>query len=100
MLAAQLGSARLVKAFNTMKFSTLASGGDPMKAWDDRLALFIAGDDSEAKMLVNGMVDDMGFAAIDTGSLANGGRSQQPGTHLFDAGLTGAQAREAMSAND
>jgi 8-hydroxy-5-deazaflavin:NADPH oxidoreductase len=100
MLAAHLRSARLVKAFNTLRFSTLASHGDPMKAWDYRLALFIAGDDPEAKRLVNGIVDDLGFAPIDTGSLPSGGRCQQPGTPLFDARLTGAQARKAVSAND
>ena len=31
------------------------------------------------------LIDDMGFDPIDTGSLADGGRRQQPGSHLFNA---------------
>jgi predicted dinucleotide-binding enzyme len=99
LLAAHLGTPRSVKAFNTMAYTTLASGGDRTKSLDDRLALFVAGDDAEAKKLAISIIDELGFAPIDTGGLAAGGRRQQPGSPLYNAGLTGAQARAALANN-
>jgi 8-hydroxy-5-deazaflavin:NADPH oxidoreductase len=43
----QLPSARLVKAFNTMYYEMLRTGG--RNSEDGRLVLFMAGDDSDAK---------------------------------------------------
>jgi predicted dinucleotide-binding enzyme len=97
LLAQQLPGARVVKAFNTMYFATLAEAGDPTKPNDERLALLLAGDDDEAKRLVSELVEALGFAAVDTGGLADGGRCQQPGSPIHNVELTGAQAREALS---
>src|SRR5437879_11785859 len=46
-VAKRLPGARLVKAFNTMGWNTLASGSRP--GYEDRLAVFIAGDDAAAQ---------------------------------------------------
>jgi hypothetical protein len=83
-----------------MAYTTLASGGDRTKSLDDRLALFVAGDDAEAKRLTISIIDELGFAPIDTGGLADGGRRQQPESPLYNAGLTGAQARAALINNE
>lgn len=68
----------MVKAFNTMQSATLASEGRPDAPEEDRLVLFIAGDDAAAKRTVVELISELGFAAIDTGTLAAGGRRQQP----------------------
>jgi predicted dinucleotide-binding enzyme len=47
--------------------------------------------------LVMELIDELDFAAIDTGSLADGVRRQQPGSTVYAADVTGAQAREAVS---
>ncbi len=96
LLARHLAGARVVKAFNTMTYMTLARSGDPAKASNDRLALFLAGDDVAAKQTVAGLIDELGFAGVDTGGLADGGRLQQPGSPVYGKDLSGAQARAAL----
>ena len=96
LLARHLPGARVVKAFNTMYYATLGEAGDPSKPEDDRLALFVAGDDQQAKQVAIGLIEQLGFAAMDTGSLADGGRRQHPGSPIYNTNLTGAQARAAL----
>ncbi len=69
LLSTHLAGATVVKSFNTMYYSTLARSGRPDAAVDDRLALFVSGDDQEAKRIVAELIDELGFAAIDTGGL-------------------------------
>jgi predicted dinucleotide-binding enzyme len=96
LLARHLEGARVVKAFNTMRAGTLEEGGRP--AGDhSRLALLVAGDDLQAKRTVMELIDEIGFDPVDTGSLADGGRAQQPGSPLYAAELTSIEAREALS---
>jgi predicted dinucleotide-binding enzyme len=97
LVARHLSSSRVVKAFNTMYFQTLASEGNPSAAEDDRLALFLAGNDGEAKEIVAGLIRECGFAAVDTGSLREGGLLQQAGGELYNLALTGGEARETLS---
>ncbi len=94
LVAERLPETCVVKAFNTLNYKTLADG--PRPAGDDRLALFVAGDDPEAKTIVAELVEELGFAPVDTGSLRDGGRKQQPGAALYNKPLTAAQAREAL----
>ena len=93
-MAKQLPGARVVKAFNTLNYSTLATGAKSSEA--DRLVLFLAGDDGEAKSIVANLIFDIGFAPVDTGSLRTGGRRQQPGSLLYDRPLSTAQAHDAL----
>jgi predicted dinucleotide-binding enzyme len=51
------------KAFNTMHYATLASGGDTAKPSDDRLAIFVAGDNGQANSIVSELIEGLGFAA-------------------------------------
>ena len=71
-----LRAPRVVKAFNTLPAALLAaepevSGG--------RRVLFLSGDDASANAQVAALIEKMGFAAVDVGKLAEGGRLQQFG---------------------
>ncbi len=90
----RLPVARLVKAFNTIWFTHLAECARPDLPPDDRHAIFVAGDDELAKRVVMNLIDDIGFGAVDTGSLAAGGRRQQPGTDLYNKIMTVREARK------
>jgi len=147
-VARRLPGARIVKAFNTMYYHTLAtearggrsrtpyvskqSGSGPgtdallspslspsegeretVRAGEghssnspnpqasrgfgpDRLVLFVAGDDLSAKQVVSRLIEEIGFDSVDTGSLHEGGRKQQPGSPIYNRPMTLAQAREAL----
>jgi predicted dinucleotide-binding enzyme len=97
LLAAHVEGARVVKAFNTMYFETLAAEGAPDATRDERLVLFVAGDDAEAKALVCELIEQIGFAAVDTGSLAEGGRRQQPGAPLYNEPMRRAEAERRLA---
>jgi 8-hydroxy-5-deazaflavin:NADPH oxidoreductase len=94
-VAKLLPGARLVKAFNTMYFRTLQSAGTSDEA--QRLVLFVAGDDDDAKAIVAGLIEEIGFAAVDTGSLREGGRKQQPGSPIYNTPLTVPEAQQRLS---
>jgi predicted dinucleotide-binding enzyme len=89
--------ARLVKAFNTIFFKRLASEGKP-KGAKGRLALFLAGDDADAKAVVSKLIDEIGFDPVDTGSLHDGGRKQQPGSPIYNVPLTADDAEKMLAA--
>jgi predicted dinucleotide-binding enzyme len=96
LLGAHLRGARLVKAFNTMYWKTLGERGS-REAGGDRLVLFIAGDDPDAKQTVADLIEEIGFAPVDTGGLADGGRRQQPGSPIYNQPLTAREAAQALS---
>jgi hypothetical protein len=98
LLAAHLKGARLVKGFNTIWFEHLAKQGDAGLPTQERRAIFIAGDDAEAKQLVARLVEEIGFAAVDTGALGSGGRRQQVGTAVYNKELTAREAAEVLAA--
>ena len=77
-------SSRLVKAFNTIYYEHLRTKGNPNASREDRFAIFVAGDNSDAKAIVSGLIEDIGFAPVDTGSLREGGRKQQPGSPIYN----------------
>lgn len=96
MLEKHLGGARIVKGFNTIWFEHLRSQGNTDLPLEKRRAIFIAGDDSEAKAVVAGLIEDIGFVAVDTGFLAEGGRSQQPGSPIYNQELTPSAAAAVL----
>ncbi len=93
-VAKRLPGARIVKAFNTMNFETLRTGGKP--AGPDRLVIFLAGDNPEANATVSRLIDEIGFAPLETGPLRDGGRRQEPGTPIYNKPMTVDQAREIL----
>lgn len=93
----RLPGARLVKAFNTIYYEHLATRGRTDVPLEDRHAIFVAGDDGEAKRTVIRLIEEIGFAPVETGSLRDGGRRQQPDTALFNRPMTGREARRALT---
>ena len=99
LLSSHLKEARLVKGFNTIYFKHLATQGNTSLPLEDRRAIFIAGDDSGAKEIAANLIEEIGFAAVDTGFLHEGGRSQQPGTAVYNKDVTAKEAAALVSNN-
>ncbi|MEC5200311.1 putative dinucleotide-binding enzyme [Arthrobacter sp. PL16] len=93
MLQRHLPDSSVVKAFNTIHFAQLTTGGTPAGT-PGRRALPIAGDAPDAKQAVVDLLDEFGFDAVDAGALAEGWRFQRDtpayGTVLDADGLRGA----------
>jgi len=86
---------RVTKAFNSITAHHLLTLGRP--AGDpNRIALPVAGDDATAKTMVLKLIDDLGFDAVDAGSLDDSWR-QQPGTPVYTADLDADNARTALT---
>jgi len=80
VVASLAPGARVVKALNTLTVANLSA--NPREAGGRRV-LFMSGDDASAKKDVAKVLDRMGFATLDLGSLAIGGALQQfPGGPL------------------
>ncbi len=94
--AKRLPGARIVKAFNTIYFKHLATEGNADLPIEDRRAIFMAGDDTEAKDVVANLIQQIGFAPVDTGSLREGGRTQQPNSAIYNRQISGRQAKQAL----
>lgn len=65
----------VIKAFNMLLAHSLAHLGKNIGE-QDRLAMWISGDDDRQKHLIMGLVDECGFDALDGGDLANSWRQQ------------------------
>jgi len=85
----------VVKVFNTIYARHLLERGKP-KGAAGRIALPVAGDDRRAKEIVIRLLDELGFDAVDAGSLDESWR-QQPGTPVYGADLEVEGARRALS---
>lgn len=97
-VAQRLPGARLVKAFNTIYWEHLAGQPRADLPLAKRRAIFLAGDDVEAKRVVSRLIREIGFAPVDTGTLREGGRSQQPGTPVYNRNLTQEEAVGILAA--
>jgi 8-hydroxy-5-deazaflavin:NADPH oxidoreductase len=85
VVAGLVPGARIVKAFNHLRADVLAA--DP-RADGGRRVLFYSGDDNAAKAEIAALIDHIGFAGIDLGSLAVGGKlAQFPGGPLPNQNL-------------
>ena len=78
-VASRAPGAHVVKAFNTLYAQYIAP--DPRHP-EGRQLLFYAGDDTTAKATFHDVADGLGFAAVDAGSLREGGRLMQVGGPL------------------
>ncbi|WP_049917701.1 NADPH-dependent F420 reductase [Haloferax denitrificans] len=96
LVAAQLPDAQLVKSFNTIHWETLRDLGHPDLPESERLAVFLAGDDSDAKARVAGLIRDIGFGPVDVGGLVSGGELLEPGSALYKREITVDEARETV----
>jgi predicted dinucleotide-binding enzyme len=94
--ARRLPGARLVKAFNTIWFKHLAANGRKDVPAGDRHAIPVASDDQDAKRLVMGLIEDIGFGPVDNGGLAEGGVRQQPDGVLYNRPMSADDARRVI----
>lgn len=93
IVAGHLPGARVVKAFNTIWFEHLKSKGNKTAPVDQRRAIFVSGDDADAKAAVARLIEDIGFGPYDMGSLAASHR-QQPDSAVYNKDITVKEARE------
>jgi 8-hydroxy-5-deazaflavin:NADPH oxidoreductase len=72
----RLAGAQVVKSFNTLTaaFQQEAAG----RTGEKRVAMFLAGDDAEAKRVVAGLIDDAGFDPVDAGTAAQSSILEAP----------------------
>ena len=89
----RLPGARLVKAFNTIYYEHLATRGRKDLPVEERHAIYLASDDPSAKAAVARLIEEIGFAPVDTGSLREGGRLQEPDSPIYNQTFTAREAR-------
>lgn len=68
-----LSGARVAKAFNTIPAAILAQSPEEDGG---RRVVFLSGDDPDARKDVSALIDDLGFAPMDLGSLQDGALQQ------------------------
>ena len=85
----------VIKAFNNIQALHLLEHGYPAGS-DQRIALPVAGDDRAAKATVMRLVDELGFDAVDAGSIDESWR-QQPGTPVYGTDLDADGVRAALA---
>jgi predicted dinucleotide-binding enzyme len=96
LLQAHLSDARVVKGFNAIVWTRLRDDGRP-SGDGERFGIPISGDDDEAKQTVTQLMDQIGFDAVDAGTLAAGGRKHQPGGAGYTEGLPTAELRDRLA---
>jgi predicted dinucleotide-binding enzyme len=85
----------VVKAFNNIHSQHLLELGKPR--WTaGRIALPVAGDDTEAKQVVMDLVDALGFDPVDGGGLDDSWR-QQPGSPVYGRDFDAEGVRTALA---
>jgi 8-hydroxy-5-deazaflavin:NADPH oxidoreductase len=88
----------VIKAFNNIFFKRLLEKGAP-RASHGRVAIPVAGDDANAKAKVMPLIDDLGFDAVDAGSLDESWR-QQPGTPCYTGDFSAPDLKRALASAD
>jgi predicted dinucleotide-binding enzyme len=84
----------VVKVFNNITAEHLEKAGKP--AGDPaRFGLPVAGDDAAAKQKVMALVEELGFDAVDNGTLHTSWR-QQPGTPVYGTDLPADKLRQQL----
>ncbi|MFW2109612.1 NADPH-dependent F420 reductase [Bacillus spizizenii] len=76
----------VIKAFNNLLAYTLENEGTSGDS-SERIAMAVAGNDTSQKQVVMDVVTELGFDAVDGGSLSDSWR-QQPGTPAYCTELT------------
>lgn len=85
----------VVKVFNNIYAEHLEKLGKPAGT-PGRIALPVAGDDAAAKQQVMALVEELGFDAVDDGSLRESWR-QQPGTPVYGTDFAAADLRRQLT---
>ncbi|WP_338789752.1 NAD(P)-binding domain-containing protein (plasmid) [Priestia megaterium] len=84
----------IIKAFNNLLANTLENEGTSEDS-SGRIAMAVAGNDPSQKQVVMDIVYELGFDAVDSGSLSDSWR-QQPGTPAYCTELTKDELTNAL----
>ncbi|MGG1218015.1 NAD(P)-binding domain-containing protein [Priestia endophytica] len=84
----------VIKAFNNLLAYTLENEGTSEES-SGRIAMAVAGNDPSQKQVVMDVVYELGFDAVDSGSLSDSWR-QQPGTPAYCTELTKDELTKAL----
>ncbi len=87
LLNEHLTGAKIVKAFNTIWFEHLKTQGNKDLPVEERRVIFLCSDDADAKEKISALIEEIGFAPYDTGSLSEGGKTQAPGSAIYNRDL-------------
>lgn len=93
-----LAQSSVVKSLNHIGYHELEEDGLPAGS-PGRRALAVAGDSEEARTLVAGVIDRLGYDPVDAGPLP-AGRAFQPGTEIFNGSHTAPQMQSLLRAAD
>jgi len=85
----------VIKVFNSIIAPHLLEKAKPDQA-DGRVALAVAGDDAQGKAIVMKLVEQIGFDAVDAGTIAQSWR-QQPGSPGYLQDFDAAGVRRALA---
>lgn len=85
----------VIKAFNNLLAETLVSGGKE-PGTEDRIAMAVAGDNTEAKKIISNLINDVGYDTVDSGDLSESWR-HQPGTPAYCTELNAKELKQALS---
>ncbi|MVN74781.1 NADP oxidoreductase [Hymenobacter sp. HMF4947] len=85
----------VVKVFNNIYAQHIEHKGQPAGT-PGRISLPVASDDAAAKQKVMALVEELGFDAVDNGSLHESWR-QQPGTPAYGADLPAAELKQQLA---
>ena len=85
----------VVKVFNNIYAEHLEKSGQPAGT-PGRISLPVASDDATAKQKVMALVNELGFDAVDDGSLHESWR-QQPGTPSYGADMPAAELQQHLA---
>jgi predicted dinucleotide-binding enzyme len=98
--AERLSGASYVKAFNTLTagFQGAAAG----RSGDERVAMFLCGDDDEAKQTAKKLIREIGFAPVDVGGTADAAVMEPPRREgaVYGEELSKQEAREFLEGRD
>jgi predicted dinucleotide-binding enzyme len=88
----------VVKAWNTVLAATLADKGQPAES-STRIAIPVAGGDTNTETIAQDLVEDTGFIALAAGNLDDSWR-QQPDTPAYCTELTLPELKLTLNAAD
>jgi predicted dinucleotide-binding enzyme len=92
-VASYLPGAKVVKAFNTVYFKTLAS--QSRRGDSNGIGIPLAGDDEGALSTARRLVEDAGFTPVAVGPLAKG-KLFEPGAPVYNTGMRASEVARAL----
>ena len=96
LLQRHLPESRVVKAFNAVRWDSLADEGKPRGTADGSPCRWPATPPTPSA--VAGLIDEIGFDPVDVGDLAHGGRKIQPGADVYVAHITAGEMQRRLAA--